>query len=90
MKMQASKISMAVLAAAIVCVGYFGSAGAQCIDYGDYLHWVGSVDTWHAYDVAVSGTYAYVADESGQTGLQVIDISDPQNPHRGQRGHAGV
>jgi PKD repeat protein/subtilisin family serine protease len=30
------------------------------------------------YDVAVSGTYAYVADNS--SGLRVIDISDPANP----------
>jgi PKD repeat protein len=31
-----------------------------------------------SYDVAVSGTYAYVADNS--SGLRVIDISDPANP----------
>jgi hypothetical protein len=32
----------------------------------------------HARDVAVQGTYAYVADDS--SGLQVIDVFDPQNP----------
>jgi hypothetical protein len=39
----------------------------------------GSCDTpGDAYDVAVSGNYAYVADQL--SGLQVIDISDPTNP----------
>ena len=40
---------------------------------------VGSCETpGTAYDVDVSGTYAYVADSKG--GLQVIDVSDPENP----------
>lgn len=40
---------------------------------------VGSVDTpGLAWEVALSGNYAYVADDS--SGLQVIDISDPANP----------
>ena len=35
---------------------------ADCIDYGEYFHWVGSVDTpSFAHGVAVSGTVAYVA-----------------------------
>ena len=35
----------------------------DCIDYRDYLHWVGSVDTpGEAYGVDVRGDYAYVAD----------------------------
>ena len=70
---------MAAVAAALVCVGSFGSAGAQCIDYSDYLHWVGSVDTTgEAHGVAVLGTYAFVAD--GPSGLRVIDITNPQSP----------
>jgi hypothetical protein len=57
-----------------------GSVSAQCIDYGDYLHWVGSVYTpWYAEDVAIVGSHAYVA--GGYSGLQVIDIADPQYPH---------
>ncbi len=56
-----------------LCVGI---AAAECIDYGDYLHWAGSVDTPNfAYGVAVSGTHAYVADYL--SGLQVIDIANP-------------
>jgi hypothetical protein len=52
--------------------------GAQgCIEYGDYLHLGGSVDM-HATDVVISGTYAYVA--VGDTGLTVVDITDPRSP----------
>jgi hypothetical protein len=59
--------SLAVVAAAMVCVCAFGSTEADCIDYGDYLHWVGGVITpCGIVGVAVSGTHAYVADfESG-------------------------
>ncbi len=54
--------------------------GEGCIDYLDYLHLVGSAgDTpGHALDVAVAGSYAYIAD--GYSGLQVIDISNPAVP----------
>ncbi len=56
-------------------------ASAQdCIDYGsDFVHLAGAVDTpGSAYGVAVSGSYAYVAD--GWSGLQVMDISVPESP----------
>jgi len=40
---------------------------------------VGSVDTpGYAFDIYVSGSYAYIAD--GHEGLQVIDIADPTSP----------
>lgn len=40
---------------------------------------VGSLDTpGYAWGIAIAGFHAYVAD--GATGLQVIDISDPENP----------
>ena len=57
------------------------TASAQdCLDYGDYLHWVGAVDTPgdYAWGVAVAGNYAYVS--SWGSGLQVIDISVPESP----------
>jgi len=42
---------------------------------------VGGYDTsGEALGVAVSGNYAYVADENA--GLQVIDVSNPENPRR--------
>lgn len=61
----------------------FGSADADCIDYGDYLHWESAVPLppW-SLDVDVSGTYAYatIMPQSGQGGLRVIDISDVSKP----------
>jgi hypothetical protein len=43
----------------------------DCVYYEDYLHLAGSVDTpGFASNVAVSGTYAYIADR--QADLQVL------------------
>lgn len=53
--------------------------GADCIDYGAYLHWEGGVDTpGSVLDVAVAGAHAYAAD--ADHGLQVIDITSPEGP----------
>ena len=61
----------------LVCLCFAGPATAQCIDFDDYLHWTGSVETSYAtYGVAVSGNHAYVAD----AGLYVIDITYPNSP----------
>ena len=47
--------------------------------YGGEAYIAGSCDTpSFAEGVYVAGSYAYVADYS--SGLQVIDVSDPQNP----------
>ena len=55
------------------------AARSQCIDYGEYLHWIGGAGTpGAAFGVAVSGGYAYVA--SWDSGLQVVDVSDPDSP----------
>jgi len=54
-----------------------GTAAAQgCINYDDYLHWVGHLDTYECSSVVISGGYAYLA--SGH--LRVVDISDPRDP----------
>ena len=50
--MKVSKTLLAV-AAALMLVCSFGSAVAECIDYGDYLHWAGSVDTRRALGVSI-------------------------------------
>jgi len=58
----------------------------ECIDYSQFLHWVGGVDTpGTPYDVAVSGSYAYVAglrgpEAEGFSALDVIAIEDPAAP----------
>ena len=55
------------------------SIAQDCIDYEDYLHWVGNENTYMStYGVAISENYAYVVYNTG--GLQVIDITDPENP----------
>jgi hypothetical protein len=64
------------VAALIVRSG--GALAGECIDYRDYLHRVGTVGMAQGYDIAVSGSYAYVTD--GHSGLQVLDISDPAAP----------
>ena len=72
--------SHASLIAAALAVMLAGSAAADCIDYRDYLHWVGSVDTpGEAYGVDVSGDYAFIADNR-VGGLQIIDITDRTSP----------
>ena len=57
------------------------SQGLQVIDVSNPANpvWVGGYLTvGYALDIAVSGGYAYVADE--WAGLQVIDVSDPASP----------
>jgi hypothetical protein len=64
-----------------------GAATADCVDYLDYLHWLGGVPMdWptgcHLEAVAQTGDYAFVA---GWTGggpgvLFVADVTDPQSP----------
>ena len=61
------------------------SAVAQdCIDYRDYLRWVGGVATpGGAYGVDVAGTHAYVGSGNPDGlggGLQVVDITNPASP----------
>jgi hypothetical protein len=52
-----SRLGLAVLVVAMGCLCSWGSAKAQCIDYGDFLHWVGAVDTpGEAYGVAISSS----------------------------------
>jgi len=73
------RLCLAVCLAALGLVLAYGSAVAQCIDYGDYLHWVGRVQTpGYAYGVAVVENHSYVAD--GSSGLQVLDITNPESP----------
>jgi len=59
------------------------TAQADCIYYSDYIHWTATVDIEGdaekiVEDVLLSGNYAYLA--CGDSGLQVVDISDPDNP----------
>lgn len=56
-----------------------GSARAECTNYAEPLYRTSGVDTpGIAQDVAASGSYAFVADD--QSGLEVVDLSDPSSP----------
>src|SRR5688572_26360308 len=72
-----SCVSTAAVIAVVACVCSVRSSDAQCIDYGDYLHWAGALDT-STDAVAVSGSHAYLAD--GFSNFKVVDITDPSTP----------
>ena len=57
-----------------------GRSGAECVDYREYLRWVGrwSQPVYGETDVAVSAGYAYVTWESGA--LSVVSLADPVSP----------
>ncbi|MCK4414875.1 MAG: T9SS type A sorting domain-containing protein [Candidatus Eisenbacteria sp.] len=68
-----------LLLAVLATLGSAELARGDCIDYSDYLHWVGGVETPdRPIDVSVAGSYAYVADR--ESGLQIVDVSDPRVP----------
>ena len=61
------------------------AALADCVDYADYLHWLGSgeltPDFYSSFDfggISIAGDHAYVA--AVQYGLQVVDITDRIHP----------
>jgi len=60
-------------------------AHSDCVDYADYMKWLGRVDTPRLErEVAISGTKAYVVTNDysvdGTSSLQVIDLSNPTSP----------
>jgi hypothetical protein len=69
MKLLISLILMVVLLSSLV-------EAQDCINYEDYMHWAAGMNTYQARGVAISGSFAYVADGSSG-GLQVIDITNP-------------
>ena len=62
------------------CLLFSGRAAAECVNYADYLHWACNVSVdAPAYDVAVAGTHAYVANSS--SGVLVVDITNPETSY---------
>ncbi len=60
----------------ILCAG---SVHADpCVDYAEYMHLVGVADL-HGLGVKVVNDHAYVA--RAGSGLQIVDVSDPDRPH---------
>lgn len=63
----------ATMAFIMIVFGFFGAAFAQDLTL------LGSYDlVWPATEVAVEGNYAYLPD--ADSGLIVLDVSDPENP----------
>ena len=74
-----ARAAFMVVALALGLLLYPCTTHGQCIDYGNHLQWVGGVETpGDAYGLAVSGSYAYIAD--ADSGLQVVDLSNPAAP----------
>lgn len=70
-----------LLCAACALCGVATGARADCIDYSEHLHWIASVpDPGGIMGVVVKGDLAYAA--ASDSGLYVIDISDPMHPRR--------
>ena len=63
----------------IAWLGAPGLAGAECIDYGQYLHWVaGGVPATGCYALTVGGDLVYAVNATD--GLHVVDVSIPDRP----------
>jgi LVIVD repeat-containing protein len=56
-------------------------ASADCVDYGNYMHWLGGHRAvglgQYEKDIVVVGSTAYVVSGSG---LQIVDVSTPTSP----------
>jgi hypothetical protein len=63
------------LVVAIAFLGFSGLVSADSLNVRTIGHY--SVSNWGGRDLAISGNYAYVA---ADTGLIVLDISNPSNP----------
>jgi hypothetical protein len=51
----------------------------SCLFYSSFIQWLGGLDaTDLAQDVAVQGSYAYVAERTSR--LEIVDLSDPESP----------
>jgi len=76
-----------LITASILFLSLFGptlqATADDCIDYGQYLHWVGGMDKDGASvtDIAVSGNVAYLlTNRFAVRTFRVVDISNPTAP----------
>src|SRR3990172_129760 len=76
--------AVALAAAALALAGPNELLAVPCVDYGGFSVPVGYTQTAdEVTDVAIAGQYAYVAEPD--SGLQVVDISNPNAPRPGAR-----
>jgi hypothetical protein len=64
-------VGMALIA--VIVFACPGGARAECVEYDDFLHAIGSVVIRDAEGVCIEGSHAYV---TGTNGLSIVDISD--------------
>src|SRR5512140_192870 len=80
--MEGSAMRIPILAFGLLVLGRSFAASpvsADCINYADYIHWVGGEGTsGGSLGLAIQGNYAYVCSDG--YALKVIDITDPLNP----------
>ena len=63
-----------VLIGVVIALFSASTSTAQCIDYDDYMHWVGTVETPGTISkMVVSGSYSYAVDS--EAGLQIFDLT---------------
>jgi len=68
-----------VAALSLAVFAHSGFTQPACIEYENYLHWITTFPVGHQpCAIAISGTYAYVADL--EFGLRVVEIADPRAP----------
>ena len=68
-----------VLIGVVIALFSASTSTAQCIDYDDYMHWVGTVETPGTISkMVVSGSYSYAVDS--EAGLQIFDLTQPESP----------
>ena len=66
----------------VLCVSGVPPATAICVDYGNYIHWLGGnpaigIGAFEE-DIVVVGTLAYLAADGNR--LQIVDVSNPASP----------
>ena len=72
-------IRLFLILALFLSVSLASAQDSPCVDYGDYLHWVGVCPMpGQAWAVAMSGDHAFVADR--ERGMAVVDVTDMRNP----------
>src|SRR2546426_721801 len=79
MKAKSNNVAKVLSLLVLVFIAFRGEGAPQSVEPTRVGQWSRSPpDFGSAYAVAVSGHYAYVA--PWDTGLQVIDVSDPATP----------
>jgi hypothetical protein len=70
-------MSCKVIALSLVLILPSIVVAQDCIDYGNYIGWVGGLQLdWLDFEVEASGDYAYILGGS----LKVIDLTNPEGP----------